>query len=91
MYTTSTDAFAGLFAGSFSLFFCCIYIFFGIISIGLVVLWIWMLIDIATRDDSKFGNSVGDNAKLIWLLIVLFTGSIGALIYYFVVYKKIAK
>ena len=46
--------------------------------------WLWMLIDCLKRQDDmfKFG---GNNAKLIWILVIIFTGLIGAVIYYFLI------
>ena len=41
-----------------------------------------MLVDAATR---KFKEG---NDKIAWILVVIFAGIIGALIYYFVIYKK---
>jgi prolipoprotein diacylglyceryltransferase len=63
---------------------------FVILPIVLLVLlsfvfWIWMLIDCATRPDKKFPNK-GD--KIVWILVILFIGVIGALIYYFLVKVK---
>lgn len=46
-----------------------------------IVFWILMLVDSATR---KFKQS---NEQLVWVLIIIFTGLIGALIYYFIVKK----
>jgi hypothetical protein len=40
--------------------------------------WIWMLIDCATKEPS-IGND-----KLVWIIIIVFTNIIGALIYFFV-------
>jgi len=40
--------------------------------------WIWMLIDCATKEPSA------GNDKIVWLLIIVFTHIVGALIYYFV-------
>lgn len=40
--------------------------------------WIWTIVDCATNESSEGNN------KLIWILIILFTGWIGALIYFFV-------
>ena len=37
--------------------------------------WIWMIVDCATREEKD---------KLVWLLIILFTHVLGALIYFFV-------
>jgi cytochrome c biogenesis factor len=46
-----------------------------------VVFWIWMIIDCAQR-------KMKDNDKVVWILILIFLGSIGALVYYFVVKRK---
>lgn len=51
------------------------------------VFWLWMLIDCLKRPDDKFAIG-GNNAKLIWILVILFAGFIGALIYYFLGKKK---
>jgi len=44
------------------------------------IFWIWMLIEAATRE-----RSTGD--KILWVLIIIFTHVIGALIYFFVKYN----
>ena len=54
------------------------FVLIGILSIGAIVLWIWALVDcIQVPDDSMYesGN------KLIWVLIIVFTNWIGALLY----------
>lgn len=50
-------------------------IILGILAISLAffVLWLWMLIDCISNEAS--------DKKLMWLLIIIFTGGIGALIY----------
>ena len=53
-----------------------------LISILFFVLWVVMLVDAATR---KFKDS---SEKIIWVIVVIFAGFIGALIYYFVIYKN---
>jgi hypothetical protein len=55
-------------------------------AVALIVLWLLMLIDCLKRPDGKFKPS-GDNAKLIWIFVIIFTGFIGALIYYFLIKK----
>jgi len=82
------DLFATTFAGGFTILFCCIYVVALLVAIATLVLWIWMLIDVITRDDNKFGTTISENSKLVWLLIILLTSWVGAAIYYFVVYKK---
>ena len=49
-----------------------------LIAIGGTILWIWMIIDCATQEPSESGD------KVVWLLIILLTHVVGALIYYFV-------
>jgi cytochrome c biogenesis factor len=53
----------------------------GAISILAFVFWILMLVDCVKR---KFK----DSEKIVWILVLIFTGIIGALIYYFVVKYK---
>jgi uncharacterized membrane protein len=51
---------------------------FAVFSIGALVVWIWALVDaIRVPDDSHYraGN------KLIWVLVIVLTQVIGALIY----------
>jgi prolipoprotein diacylglyceryltransferase len=56
--------------------------FFGFIVLCLILLafafWIWMIIDCATKEPNE------GNDKLVWIVIIVFTQIIGALIYYFV-------
>jgi hypothetical protein len=56
--------------------------FFFLIGILFFVFWIIMLVDAATR---KFKD---DSEKIVWIIVIVFTGIIGALIYYFIVYMK---
>ena len=46
--------------------------------LGASIFWVLMIIDCATKEPTR------GNDKLIWILIVIFTHWIGALIYYFV-------
>ena len=39
--------------------------------------WVWMLIDCATNEPSE------GNDKVVWIVIIIFTQWIGALVYYF--------
>lgn len=61
-------------------------VLFGLIFAGLAifafVFWILMLVDCVKR---KFKD---DTEKIIWVLVVIFTYFVGALIYYFVVKDK---
>ncbi len=61
-----------------------ILILFVSVFVFAIVFWLWMLIDCLKRPDDKFKIG-GNNAKLIWILVIIFTGLIGALIYYFLI------
>ena len=50
---------------------------FGLLALFASIFWIWMLIDCALHE--RNGTD-----KIIWILIILFTHLIGALIYFFV-------
>jgi len=49
-----------------------------IISMAGFVFWIWMLIDCAQNAPSE------NNTKLVWILVLVFAGWLGAIIYFFV-------
>jgi hypothetical protein len=57
--------------------FLFLFLIFGVGVIG-TIFWIWMLIDCATKEPSS------GNDKLIWILIIIFTHLLGALIYFLV-------
>jgi hypothetical protein len=48
---------------------------FVLLGLGFFVLWILVIVDIATKETDA------ENQKVIWLIIVVFTGFIGELIY----------
>ncbi|MDO8682354.1 MAG: PLDc N-terminal domain-containing protein [Armatimonadota bacterium] len=59
---------------------------FFIVAALPLAFWIWMIVDCATKEPSE------GNEKLIWILIILLTGPIGAIIYFFARRsKRIAK
>jgi uncharacterized membrane protein len=48
------------------------------VALASFVLWIWALVDVVkVPDDSKFRAG----SKLIWVLVIVFTGVVGAIIY----------
>jgi prolipoprotein diacylglyceryltransferase len=85
--TSGSDAAAGTaalgiwaaFMGFFWIFYCLMLI------VGLIffVIWIWMLIDCLSRKEYP-----GDNDKMLWALVIIFAGIIGAGLYYFLVKRK---
>ncbi len=69
--------------------------FIILLSLGLFALWIIAIIDLVQRKDNEFPNASA-NSKTTWLVILLvswafnFSG-IAAIIYYFVVMKKMPR
>lgn len=49
-----------------------------LIAVAVFIFWIRMLIECATREPNE------GNDKLIWVLIIVLAGWVGALVYYFV-------
>ena len=56
----------------------CFPLFIFPIAMLLLAFWIWMIVDCATKEPSE------GNDKIIWILVIVLTSWIGALIYYFV-------
>ncbi|BDI32737.1 hypothetical protein CCAX7_47880 [Capsulimonas corticalis] len=50
----------------------------GLLGLLSTIFWIVEIVDVIRRD---FEN---DNLKIVWLLVIIFTHFLGALIYYFV-------
>jgi len=68
----------------------CFIVVFWLIGIFLFVVWIMMLVDCVKRDNSEFPNA-GESTKTMWLLIIILASGVGAIIYYFVVRKKMPR
>jgi hypothetical protein len=49
-----------------------------LIAMLFLAFWIWMLVDCATKEPSA------GNDKIIWMLVIIFTSWLGALIYFLV-------
>ena len=52
-----------------------IFVLAGLLGVGSMVLWVWMLVDCATNEPDT------GNTKIVWILIIVFAHWIGALIY----------
>ncbi len=76
------EFFAGLFALSLGWFWFSLVFLTSLISLASTALWIWILVEVLVRETDK------ENNKLIWVLVVLLTGWIGAVIYLFVRRQK---
>lgn len=51
---------------------------FALISLAGLIFWVWALVDaIGVSDDSLYRTG----SKLLWVLVIVFTGAIGAIIY----------
>ena len=48
---------------------------FFLLGVCGTILWIWMIVECATREKSE------GNDKIVWILVIVFTHWIGALIY----------
>jgi hypothetical protein len=68
------------------------WIFFALIGIFFFVVWIITIVDCAKRKNEEFPDG-GENAKTIWLVVLLVTWLVGfwwvaAIVYYFMVMRK---
>ena len=68
--------------GLFGLFYCLWFL----VIIVIFILWLWMLIDCLKRENFR-----SENDKLLWAIIIVFAHGIGALLYYFLVKRKLDK
>lgn len=51
------------------------FVFWSVVVLLLAVFWVWMLIDVLTRD-------MKDGDKVSWVIAIVFTSLLGALLYY---------
>jgi len=63
------------------IFFMFLWLTLMALSILALIFWIFMIVDAAKRDFKK------ENDKVLWILVVVLAGIIGAAIYYFVIKK----
>jgi hypothetical protein len=57
------------------------FIFIFLLFLAAGAAWIYTLVDAVQREFA------GDNDKLLWVLVLLFAGVLGSIIYYFVVIR----
>jgi heme/copper-type cytochrome/quinol oxidase subunit 2 len=90
---TSEDAAVGAaagLAGIWIIFLVLVWLVVAAIGIFFFVIWIITLIDCAKRDNDEFPDAT-ENSKLIWILVIVLAGGIGAIIYYFIVMRKMPR
>ncbi|MBN2848807.1 MAG: hypothetical protein JXP72_10235 [Coriobacteriia bacterium] len=62
-----------------------------VLSLAAPVLWLWMLIDSALREEWEYPGAIAtSNNRLLWVLLILLT-QIAAIPYFFMVYTKIKR
>jgi len=65
-------------AGGMGVVACVFSAVIAVVALAALAFTIWMLIDAIKRVPSE------GNTKLIWILVIIFTGVIGSAIYFFV-------
>lgn len=75
------------FANSFTCIFVIVWAVAMLAGVFGFIFWIFMLIDVIRRDDEDFPSTSKDQ-KVLWLLIIFLGSYVGAIVYYFMVYKK---
>lgn len=78
---------AALLSGLFFMIWILYAVVMSMISLTLFVFWIIALIDCIKRDDKDFTLG-GDNAKLIWILMLLLAGGIAGVVYYVLIMRE---
>lgn len=78
------DSVASAFPAIFLILFFIMWLAIPLIGIAGTIFWIFMLIDCIKRD------SLADN-KIIWILVLVFTNMLGAIIYFFVIKHPASK
>lgn len=76
MLSPYSPAYSLLFISSF-------FIAVILIAIVSIIFWLWMLIDLLKRKNLR--------DKTAWTIILIFLGALGAIFYFFLVYRKIPK
>jgi len=52
------------------------FLFFLLIAVIATIFWIWMLVDCVTREPDT------GSTRLIWVIIIIFTSVLGAILYF---------
>lgn len=62
-------------SGIFLVVWVIVMIFSVAISLAAVAFWIWMLVDVIQNDKDE------DGQKVVWILVVVFGSTLGAIVY----------
>ena len=77
-------------ASLYGLFFI-VWVFYIIVAFligtSLFIFWIMALIDCIRRDEKDFAIG-GDNAKLVWIILLILVRGISGLIYFLIIMKN---
>ena len=90
------DIIGGMAITGFMGIWICIAVIGGLIGLFFFVIWIIALVDCAKRKPDEFPGG-GESAKTIWLVILIVTffvtqlNGVAAIVYYFVVMKKMPR
>lgn len=82
--TTGDTAAAGAILAGFGVF----SIFIVLFAVILGGFTLWMFIDAIMRKDEEY-EKIGSGSKVMWALLIFFLGFIPAIVYWFMVRKKI--
>lgn len=69
--------------GMWALWMCFIVLMMVLVA-GLMVVWVWMLVDVIQRPEEAFPPG---QEKILWVVLLLVAGVIGGAVYYFMVYR----
>lgn len=87
--TAATAAGAGVLAMFYAIYFAfmgmfgLIYCVWIMAALAFFAIWLWLLIDCLRRNDYE-----SENDKLLWAIVIIFAGILGAGIYYFLLKRK---
>ena len=89
---TATPAYAqydDAVGGGIAIFSLICWGLFMLLALALTVLWVWMLIDSIARQEYEYPPNAG--SKVLWIVLIILFGQLAAIIYYFMVFKKMKR
>ncbi|MCK8115316.1 hypothetical protein [Anaerosoma tenue] len=68
-----------------------ITVFTVLVSLAAPLLWLWMVIDAALREEWEYpGGTASSNNRLLWVLLMLFV-QVAAIPYFIMVFTKVKR